>query len=460
MRERESLLSPQASELPQASARAETLPLVGDRPVGAHTRSRKLALLVMPVVALALIWWHPWSRHSGTGSAALADAAADAPQPVYVAKAAEGDMPVVLSAIGSVTPLVTVTVKTHLAGTLQSVFFKEGQIVKQGDVLAQIDPRPYALSLANAEGALAKDVAQLDAARVDLKRYQILLAAHAIAAQQLDAQASLVKQYEGQVKSDMANVGAFKLDLEYARITAPVSGRLGLRQVDPGNYVTPADANGIVIITQLQPISVVFTTSEDKAPAILERMQSRTRLTATVYDRDNTTMLETGYLEAIDNQVDASTGTVKLRAVFSNAQQTLFPSQFVNVRLLVDTFHHAVVVPETAVQDGVSGPFVYVVKPDQTVKVRPVKVGMVDHNMTSIAAGLAVGEQVVTDGADRLREGAKIAVAADHPIVRAGVAAAGNVATGNAGTGIVGIGFSSTEDGARPKSASGPTASR
>lgn len=335
------------------------------------------------------------------------------PQPVHVAAAATGEMPIVLTALGTVTPLATVTVKTQLAGTLQTVAFREGQLVKAGDVLAQIDPRPYQISLENAQGALAKDTALLQTARLDLKRYEALLAQDSIARQQVDTQASLVKQYEGQVQSDRANVDTYKLDLVYARITAPVSGRVGLRQVDPGNYVTPSDTNGIVVITQLQPISVVFTTSEDNLPAILARMHAGAKLSTTAYDRNNTLALETGYLETIDNQIDTATGTVKLRAMFPNAGEMLFPNQFVNARLLIDTLHNAVIVPSSAVLNGANGAFVYVVKPDDTVTVRPVKVGPVDGERTSIASGLAAGERVVTDGSDRLREGTKIVAVAD-----------------------------------------------
>lgn len=338
-------------------------------------------------------------------------------QPVHVAAATAGDMPIVLTALGTVTPLATVTVKTQLSGTLQSVAFKEGQFVKAGDLLAQIDPRPYQISLENAEGALAKDAALLQTARLDLKRYRTLLAQDSIAAQQVDTQASLVKQYEGQVQSDRASIDTYKLDLTYARITAPVSGRVGLRQVDAGNYVTPSDANGIVVITQLQPISVIFTTSEDNLPAVLKRMHAGAKLSTTAYDRNNTVPLETGYLETIDNQIDTSTGTVKLRALFPNTSQMLFPNQFVNARLLIDTIHDAVIVPSSAVLNGSNGPFAYVVKPDNTVTVRPLKVGPVDGERTSIASGLAIGERVVTDGSDRLREGSKITVAPDAATV-------------------------------------------
>ena len=411
----------------------------------ARTRRRVVTAVVLVALALALVLWQ---RHrsqtgpSGPGSAATArqggsgrrGALAGAPQPVHVASAATGEMPIVLTALGTVTPLATVTVKTQLSGTLQSIAFREGQLVKAGDVLAQIDPRPYQISLENAEGALAKDSALLQTARLDLKRYQALLAQDSIARQQVDTQASLVRQYEGQVQSDHATIDTYKLDLTYARITAPVSGRVGLRQVDPGNYVTPSDANGIVVITQLQPISVVFTTSEDNLPAILTRMRAGAKLSTTAYDRNNTVSLEAGYLETVDNQIDTATGTVKLRALFPNTEQMLFPNQFVNARLLIDTLHQAVIVPSSAVLNGANGPFVYVVKPDSTVTVRPVKVGPIDGERTSIASGLAAGERVVIDGSDRLREGVKITVAPDAAsVVRGASGARGHGAAGASG---------------------------
>jgi len=381
--------------------------------------------LVLVIGAVVLMRWQPWAKTSPGGSAPSASGArarhggpgalANMPQPVSVATARAGDMPIVITALGTVTPLASVTVRTQLSGTLQSVAFEEGQMVKKGDVLAQIDPRPYQISLANAEGQLARDQALLATARLDLKRYQTLLSQDSIASQQVDTQASLVKQYEGAVKSDQANVDTYKLDLTYARITAPVSGRVGLRQVDPGNYVTPGDTNGIVVLTQLEPISVIFTTSEDNLPAIMKQMRDGTKMPVTAYDRSNTTMLEAGSLETLDNQIDTTTGTVKLRASFANHEQGLFPNQFVNARLLVDTIHDAVIVPTSAVLNGSQGQYVYVVKPDNTVTVRLVKVGPVDGERTSIASGLAVGERVVTDGSDRLREGAKITIPAEHP---------------------------------------------
>lgn len=389
---------------------------------------RKLMLGALALaVAGGLLWWHPWSgapagkpgadagagggRHGRGGPAAMASI----PQPVQVATATRGEMPVVLSALGTVTPLANVTVKTQLSGYLQSVAFQEGQLVRKGDVLAQIDPRPYQNALANAEGTHARDQALLATARLDLKRYQTLLAQDSIASQQVDTQASLVKQYEGTVKTDQAAIDSAKLNLVYARITAPVSGRVGLRQVDPGNYVTPGDTNGLVVITQIQPISVLFTTSEDNLPQILKQVNAGKKLSVTAYNRKNTVPLETGALETLDNQIDTATGTVKLRATFANQGGLLFPNQFVNTRLLVDVVRDATIVPTAAVLTGSIGQFVYVVKPDSTVTVRKVKVGPVDGERTSITDGLAVGERVVTDGSDRLREGAKITIPADKP---------------------------------------------
>ncbi|SDQ47193.1 membrane fusion protein, multidrug efflux system [Paraburkholderia fungorum] len=403
-------------------------------PVKRH-RGRNVALIVAALVILGVVvWrWHPWgaaggeatgasdargasgARTGGRGGRGGPGGMGNMPQPVHVATATQGEMPVVLTALGTVTPLATVTVLPQLSGVLQDVYFKEGQMVKKGDVLAQIDPRPYQISLENAQGTLVRDQALLQTARLDLKRYQTLLAQDSIASQQVDTQASLVRQYEGTVKSDQANIDSFKLDLVYARITAPVSGRVGLRQVDPGNYVTSSLSTGIVVITQLQPISVIFTTSEDNLQQIIQHTQNGEQLSATAYDRANTTPLEVGSLKTMDNQIDTTTGTVKLRAIFNNPDSKLFPNQFVNTRLLVDTIRNAVIVPTTAVLNGSMGQFVYVVKPDNTVTVRQVKPGPVDGERTSIQSGLQVGERVVIDGSDRLREGAKITIPADRP---------------------------------------------
>ncbi|WP_334046640.1 MdtA/MuxA family multidrug efflux RND transporter periplasmic adaptor subunit [Burkholderia cepacia] len=411
-------------------------------PAARRPRRTLMAGALAVVVIGGLLWWHPWNRTPAAGSAATGAGAsaagggghrgrggpaamANIPQPVQVATATQGEMPIVLSALGTVTPLANVTVKTQLSGYLQSVSFQEGQIVRKGDVLAQIDPRPYQVSLENAEGTHARDSALLATARLDLKRYQTLLSQDSIASQTVDTQASLVKQYEGAVKTDQAAIDSAKLNLTYARITAPVSGRVGLRQVDPGNYVTPGDANGIVVITQLQPMSVIFTTSEDNLPQILKQVNAGQKLSVTAYNRNNTVPLETGSLATLDNQIDTSTGTVKLRANFDNKEGMLFPNQFVNTRLLVDVMRNATIVPTSAVLTGSIGQFVYVVKPDNTVTVRKVTVGPVDGERTSIVSGLSLGERVVTDGSDRLREGAKISIPADKPKGASGARGAG-----------------------------------
>ncbi|KND55128.1 putative Co/Zn/Cd efflux system membrane fusion protein [Candidatus Paraburkholderia kirkii] len=341
-----------------------------------------------------------------------------------MATVTQGEMPVVINSLGTVTPLANVTVKTQPNGTLMDVAFNEGQMVRKGDLLAQIDPRPYEISLRNAQGQLAHGQALLQTARLDLQRYQTLLSQDSIAKQQVDTQASLVKQYEGAVKSDQANVDTYKLDLIYARITAPVSGRVGLRQVDPVNYVTTGDNNSVVVITQLQPISVIFTTSEDNLAAILKPLHAGTKMSVTAYDRANTTALESGYLETVDNQIDTTTGTVKLRATFDNKEGMLFPNQFVNTKLLVDVIKNATIMPTSAVLNGSSGAFVYVVKPDNTVTVRNVKAGPVDGERTSIKSGLQAGERAVIDGSDRLKEGAKITIPAEKAKAASGASGA------------------------------------
>lgn len=394
-------------------------------PTPKRHRGRVIAAVVAVVVVagIVLVRWHPWGGASGATAAAGSSGAsgaragrggrggnaANVPQPVHVATVTQGEMPVVLTALGTVTPLANVTVRTQLSGVLQTVAFQEGQMVKKGDVLAQIDPRPYQISLANAEGTLAKDQALLQTARLDLKRYQTLLSQDSIASQQVDTQASLVKQYEGTVKSDQANIDTFKLDLVYARITAPVSGRVGLRQVDPGNYVTSGDTNGIVVITQLQPISVLFTTSEDNLPAITKQMRTGTKMSVTAYDRSNTTSLEAGYLETIDNQIDTTTGTFRLKSEFPNLKGELWPGQFVNVQLKVRTDNGALVVPAQAVQRGPDGDYVYLVQGDDTVKMQPVVVaGEVGDSHVMIGTGLKEGDKVVTEGQFRLKPGSKV----------------------------------------------------
>lgn len=332
------------------------------------------------------------------------------PQPVGAAAAERGDIRVILNALGTVTPLATVTVKTQIGGQLVQIAFKEGQIVQKGDFLAQVDPRPYQVALEQAEGALARDQALLKNAQLDLQRYQTLLKQDSISRQQLDTQGALVQQYTGTVKTDQAQVDSAKLNLAYCHITAPVTGRVGLRQVDEGNYVQTSDANGIVVITQLQPISVVFSLPEDDLPEITRQPDGGAGLQVAANDRADTHQIAVGRLETIDNQIDTTTGTVKLRALFDNRDDALFPNQFVNAKLLAQTRRGVVTVPTAAVQRGEPGTFVYVVRQDATAHVQPVELGPSDGDTVEVEAGLNEGERVVTDGADRLREGSKVAV--------------------------------------------------
>jgi len=332
------------------------------------------------------------------------------PATVRAAEAKVGDMPITIDALGTVTPLATVTVHTQIAGRLMSVGFEEGQHVKTGDFLAQVDDRPFQATLAQDQAMLDKDTALWKQAQADLARYETLNKQDSISRQQVDDQTFLVAQDAAAMASDQAQIDAAKLNISYAHIVAPVSGRVGLRLVDPGNYVQPTDANGIVVITQMDPISVVFSTPEDNLPRIVDRLTSGAKLQVQVRDRANTKVLATGELQTYDNEIDTTTGTVKLRALFPNANEALFPDQFVNVRLLVDTLKDAVLAPSAAVQIGANGPFVYVVSDDGTVSVRPVTTGASDSGQTAILTGLKAGERVVIDGVDRLRDGAKVVV--------------------------------------------------
>ncbi len=374
----------------------------------AATRKRlpRGLLIVAIVLGLALLAWALTPKL--TKRAAGGRFAANGPMPVAATAARTGSMPIILNGLGTVTPLSTVTVQSQISGQIMNIWFKEGQMVKQGDPLIQIDPRPYEVALEQAQGALERDKSLLANSRVDLDRYQTLLKQDSIAEQQVATQKSLVVQYEGAVKTDQGQIDSARLNLTYCRIVAPVDGRVGLQQVTLGNYVTPAEPNGLVVVTQLQPITVVFTLPEDAIPPILQQLRSGAKLAVTAFDRSHVQKLATGTLETIDNQVDTTTGTVRLKATFANTDRQLFPNQFVNVDLLLQTLQQVTLIPQSAIERGAPGAYVYVVRPNETVAVRTVTLGPGDATDVVIDQGLRPGEQVVTDGADRLKEGAKV----------------------------------------------------
>ncbi len=367
------------------------------------------AVAAVVIVAAAASYWY-WSGRATEAPAAggaRGDPSARA-LPVVAALARKGSIDVYLNALGTVTPRNVVVVHTRVDGQLMSVAFKEGQLVRAGDLLAEVDPRPFQVQLTQAVGQMAKDQALLKNAQLDLERYQTLLAQDSISKQQVDTQAALVRQYEGAVQSDQGAIDSAKLQLTYSRVTAPIAGRVGLRQVDPGNVVHASDANGIVVIAELQPISVVYPIPEDSVQRVMARMQTGESIVVEAWDRDQKAKLATGRLVSVDNQIDTTTGTVKLKAEFANANLALFPNQFVNIRMLVETLADATLVPSAAIQRGAPGTFVFVVKDDHSVSVAPVKLGPVQGETTAIASGLAPGAMVVVDGTDKLREGAKV----------------------------------------------------
>jgi membrane fusion protein, multidrug efflux system len=359
------------------------------------------------------------------------------PQPVVTAKVQKANVPVHLQGLGNVTAFYTVTVKSRVDGQLMSVNFKEGDYVKEGQVLAEIDPRPYQVQKELAEGTFARDTALLENAKLDLERYRVLLQQDAVPKQQLDTQTALVAQYQGNIKQDQANIDSAKLNLVYAKVTAPISGRVGLRLVDPGNIVHASDANGMLVITQIDPISTLFTIPEDSLPQVMRKLRGGARLDVDAFNRDNSTKLASGYLLTVDNTIDATTGTSRLKAVFDNKDNALFPNQFVNIRLLVDTLRDQLVVPSVAVQNGQQGTFVYVVDDDSKVHLKPVQVGINENNIAQIKTGLAVGDQVVVDGTDRLQEGMQVRIRQPGEVeaIAASGANAGNRRGGGRGRG-------------------------
>jgi multidrug efflux system membrane fusion protein len=407
--------TPARGEVTQRSTPAPVGPAPAETAPGRRRSSFAWIAIIVALGAAAVLAWQKF-EHVGPSTNRQENSSrhAQPPQAVRVAPVTVGDMPLTIDALGTVTPFETVTIRTQIAGTLQKVGFTEGQIVKSGDFLAQIDPRPYEAALAQAQGQLAKDQALLGQAESDLARYQKLAKQDSIAQQQVADQAALVAQDKAAIAADQAMVKTAELNVAYTHIVSPVTGRVGLRLVDPGNYLQPSDAAGIVVITQIDPISVVFTTPEDNLPKIAARLKSGAKLPVTVLDRDNVHSLATGTLTTYDSQIDVTTGTIRMRATFANPDAKLFPQQFVNVRLLVDTMTGTTLAPNAAIQLGSSGNFVYLLNDNSTVSKRDVIIGPNDGKHTVIISGLKAGEKVVIDGVDRLRDGAKVRIV-DNP---------------------------------------------
>ncbi|WP_222546871.1 efflux RND transporter periplasmic adaptor subunit [Asaia lannensis] len=389
-------------------------------PPGKPRRKRRLAFIIGGVIvlllAVAFLRPHSATRHGGHGSHRNGTGAqrnSDA-TPVAVAVVKTGDMPEILTELGTVVPITNVTVQARVSGYIMNVAFKEGQHVKAGDELVLIDPRPYQVALEQQLGTLKQDQAQLADARINAGRYDKLIKQNSIAAMTaIDAQYK-VQQLEGTVKLDQANVDNARLNLYYCHIIAPVDGRVGIRAVDMGNYFTAGQSGGLTILTQMQPISVIFTLPQDQLPQVVDRLRAVGQLPVEAWDSANLNKIASGTVKALDSQIDTATGTVRMRAIFSNEDEHLFPNQFVNARLLVDTLHDVILLSSNALQTGPDGQFVYVVKDDNTVEVRNVTTGIASHDVTVIKTGLKLGERVVTDGTNHLRPGAKVSIPADN----------------------------------------------
>ncbi len=395
----------------------------------APRKSRRWLFSLFIVLVVAVLAWKFWPAGADHKSTAEQKAAAGhmgrsggmrpgfggatGPIPVRVAAAVTGDFPVYYKALGTVTALNTINVRSRVGGELVKIAFEEGQMVKAGDLLAEIDPRPYQNALLQAEGTLLQNQAQLKNAQVDLERYRGLYAEDSIAKQTLDTAAALVGQYQGTVKTNQAAVNDARLNLEFTRIRAPISGRVGLRQLDIGNLVAANDTTALAVITQTQPINVVFTLPENKLDTVLARYRSGAKLPVEAWDRGDVKLQASGVLQSLDNQIDITTGTLKFKARYDNREQSLFPNQFVNVRLLADTLRDVVLVPTAAIQFGTNGTFVYALEGDKKVTIKQLKIGANDGEHTVVTEGLAAGERVVLEGTDRLKEGSEVEVVND-----------------------------------------------
>jgi membrane fusion protein, multidrug efflux system len=367
---------------------------------------------ILVILALAgLFWWYEHAKSAAAAKAASAKArsAAAAGIPVVAAQATKGNIGVYVTGLGAITPIYTVTVKSRVDGQLMSVHFKEGDLVNQGDPLIEIDPRPYEAAVIQAQGALVRDTALLANSRVDLIRYTTLVAQDAVPEQQLATQRALVAQYEGTVTNDQGVLDAAKVNVVYCHIASPITGIVGLRLVDPGNIVHSTDTNGMIVITQIQPISVIFTVGEDQLPPVLQKVRAGQKLTVEAWDRDLKTKIASGSLSTIDNLIDQTTGTLKLRAIFDNENRALFPNQFVNARLLQQEKTGVTLLPSAAIQRNTNDTYVYLIQPNNTVTVRNVKIGTTEGDQSEITSGLSPGDKVVMTGVDKLQEGTKVA---------------------------------------------------